>query len=335
MKVTFFHRKKGPTQSIEILFETIRKYLPKNIISKVFISSYQSKGIFFRLYNIFEVVFHQGDVNHVTGDVHFLTYFLKKKHTILTIHDCVSVVHSKGIKRFLLKYFWYTLPAKRVQYITVISEKTKKEFLELVDFPEDRIFLIPNCISEDFRYVKKRPFNRNKPRILQIGTIFNKNLPMLCEALKGFSCILDIVGKLTIEQKQILEENEIDYINSFNISEQQLIEKYRQADILSFISTYEGFGLPIIEAQATGTPVITSNISPMKEVAGEGAYLVNPYDKNSIKNGIEKICQDEGYRQILIQNGLDNMKKYSPQYIANMYADLYHKVYQENNLTKK
>ena len=335
MKVVFFHRKDGPSNSIEILFGTVRKYLPDDIETNVFISKYQSRGLFRRIYNIFEAVLYQGEVNHVTGDVHFLTYLLKKKRTILTIHDCVSVVHSSGIKRFLLKSFWYTLPAKRVQYITVISEKTKKEFLEFVDFPEDRIFLIPNCISEDFRYVEKKPFNQNKPRILQIGTIFNKNLPMLCEALRGFACILDIVGRLTDEQIQILKENKIDYINSFGISEQQLIEKYGQADILSFVSTYEGFGLPLIEAQATGTPVITSNISPMKEVAGYGACLVDPSDRDSIKNGIKKICQNEQYRRTLIQYGLDNVKKYSPEYIANMYADLYRKVYVENNSTKK
>ncbi len=335
MKVVFFHRRNGPSNSIEILFDTVRKNLQKDIEPEVFISKYPSQGLVRRIYNIFEAVIYQGDVNHVTGDVHFLTYFLKKKRTVLTIHDCVSVMHSKGIKRMLLKFFWYTLPAQRVQYITVISENTKKELLRIINFPEDRIFLIPNCVNEDFRYVEKKLFNQEKPLILQIGTIFNKNIPMLSKALKGFSCTLDIVGKLTDEQKQILEENKIDYINSFGISEQQLIEKYKQADILSFVSTYEGFGLPIIEAQAIGTPVITSNISPMKEVAGDGACLVDPYNSDSIKNGIKKICQDEQYRCTLIQNGLDNVKKYSPEYIANMYANLYHKISIENNSTTK
>lgn len=327
MKVTFFHRRNGPSRSIEILFETIRQYLPSDIVPYIFISKYQSKGVLPRLYNIIEAVFHQSDVNHVTGDVHFLTFLLSKKRTILTIHDCTLVFHSRGIKRLLLIFFWYYLPVKRVKYITVISDKTKQDLLSLVSFPEERIMLIPNCISDNFQYNKKVKFNTDKPLILAIGTTFNKNLHTLCQALKGFSCTLDIVGKISDEQKSILEENNIDYINSFDLSMHQLIEKYLQADLLSFVSTYEGFGVPILEAQAIGTPVVTSNISPMKEVAGNGACLVDPYNPNSIFGGIKKVCDDKYYRETLINNGLENVKRYRSINIANEYADLYRKVY--------
>lgn len=329
MKVVFFHRKNGPTLSIEILFTTIRNYLPSSIEARVLISKFKSNGFFKRLYNIFEASFHQGDVNHVTGDVHFLTYFLRKKRTILTIHDCVSVIHSKGIKKLLLKFFWYTLPSKRVKYITVISENTKKELLSLIDFPEDRIFLIPNCISEEFKYIEKNTFNKQKPRILQIGTMFNKNLIRLCQSLKGIPCTLDIVGEISQEQLKALEENNIDYINTFNLSQEDIIKKYHSADLFVFISTYEGFGLPILEAQATGTPILVSNISPVKEVAGEGSCLVDPWDTNDIRRGILQIINDDEYRNKMIEAGLANVQNYRPEIIAKMYASVYEKVLDE------
>ena len=138
---------------LEINFSTVRKFIPNFIDVKVFIPRYESRGIFKRLAIIIESFFHQRDVNHIIGDIHFSIFLLKKRKTILTILDAVSVAHSRGLKRILLKFFWYTLPVKKAQHITVISEKTKNELLDLVDFPEEKITVIPPCISVEFQYV--------------------------------------------------------------------------------------------------------------------------------------------------------------------------------------
>jgi glycosyltransferase involved in cell wall biosynthesis len=84
--------------------------------------------------------------------------------------------------------------------------------------------------------------------------------------------------------------------------------------------------MPILEAQATGRPVITSNLSSMPEVAGDGACLVNPYDVNSIKEGIQKVISDNHYRQQLITNGLKNVKRFNPKTVAGQYESLYKKL---------
>lgn len=326
MKVIQFNRKRFTDGSIEILFNTIRKFTPKSIDVKVFVPRYESQGFFKRIFIVIESFFNQGDINHITGDIHFASLLLNKKKTILTVHDCVSVIHSKALKRALLKFFWFTLPLKKVQYVTVISEKTKDELLSLVNFPEDRIYIIPDCISEKFTFAEKMEFNKEKPHILQIGTRTNKNLIRICEALKGIPCVLDIVGKLTLEQSAVLIKNNIEYENSFDISEEELIEKYVNADIVAFVSTYEGFGMPILEGQTVGRPVLTSTISPMKEVAGEdGACFVDPYDVEDIRKGIKKLIEDSSFRIKIINKGLENIKKYDPAYIATMYADLYEK----------
>ena len=87
---------------------------------------------------------------------------------------------------------------------------------------------------------------------------------------------LSIIGNLSKKQKYLLTKNNINFKNYVGISLKSLINKYIKCDILVFTSVYEGFGLPILEAQKIGRPVITSNIQPMKYVAGKGALLVNP-----------------------------------------------------------
>ena len=90
-----------------------------------------------------------------------------------------------------------------------------------------------------------------------------------------------------------------------------------------FVSTYEGFGLPILEGNAVGRPVITSNISSMPEVAGDAACLVNPFDEAEIRNGVLKVIKESSYRQELVAKGLINVKRFRPEEIAKQYAELY------------
>ncbi len=93
--------------------------------------------------------------------------------------------------------------------------------------------------------------------------------------------------------------------------------------MLVFASTYEGFGLPIVEAQATGRPVVTSDTLSMPEVAGDAACLVDPFNVESIRNGILKVIQDTGYREQLVQNGLKNVERFKPESVAMQYLALY------------
>ena len=101
------------------------------------------------------------------------------------------------------------------------------------------------------------------------------------------------------------------------------MEEYRQADIVSFVSLYEGFGLPILEAQASGRALITSGLSPMSDVAGKDACLVDPSDIASIHEGLKKIITDVEYRKRLIRAGLKNSENFSSAEVSKLYADVY------------
>ena len=326
MKVVYFHRKRYEgCFSVEKLFDTVRDALPSEIEPVVAESRFLSRGFIRRAYIIVEAKFRQGDVNHITGDVHFLSYLLCRRKTVLTILDCGFAEKERGLKRWLLRYFWYVLPILRVGFITVISKAVELELKKLVDFPPGKVRVIPCCIPKIFTYSKKI-FNAGKPRILQVGTGENKNLVRVARALDGIPCHLDIVGKLTVDQRRILVECGIEYSNSVGIPERELIRKYLECDLIVFVSTYEGFGLPILEGNAVGRPVVTSNISSMPEVAGDAACLVDPFDEADIRGGVLKVIHEPAYRQELVEKGLINVKRFRPEAIASKYVELYREV---------
>jgi len=331
LKVIHFQRKPVSALyfSIENYFATVRREFPKELLVKVVVCHYISQGLFKRIYNTVEAFFHKADIYHITGDVHYLTLFLPKKRTLLTIHDCVFMQHPSGLAKKVLKLFWLTLPAKHAAYITCVSEKTKEEVLRFITFDKDRILVIPTVVNEQLFTPSVKAFDTQCPSILVIGTTPNKNLERVAQALQGLSCKVEIIGGLSEEQRTFLSVNKINYQNETGISNERVAQKYNEADILLFASTYEGFGMPILEAQLTGRVVITSSISPMKEVAGNAACLVDPFDPESIRQGVIRVVQDESYRQELIALGFQNVQRFSAKKIAAEYLSLYKRMMAE------
>jgi glycosyltransferase involved in cell wall biosynthesis len=185
--------------------------------------------------------------------------------------------------------------------------------------------VIPVAISPEFQF-KAKKFNKLKPILLQVGTAANKNLPRLIEAIRGISCTLNIVGKRIPEYEALLIKYEIDYIYESGLTNAEMISRYENADIVTLVSTYEGFGMPILEAQAVGRAVISSNVYSMPEVAGNTALLVDPENTQAVREGILRLIHDDQYREERIKLGLENVKRFDPDLIAAMYYDLYREV---------
>ncbi|MER8479336.1 glycosyltransferase family 4 protein [Mesorhizobium sp. M1163] len=266
--------------------------------------------------------------------MHYLTFLLKKRRTILTIHDFVLLEQLSGCRRWIIWLLWYFLPAKKSAKIVVISNSTKRQLLAHIRYPEEDVHVIYNSVSSEFTPSVKQ-FNAESPRILQIGTKPNKNLSRVAEAISNTEATLVIIGPLTRSQHEMLKMLQVRYENHIGISRDELVNQYRLCDLLVFASTYEGFGLPIVEANAVGRPVVTSDWWSMPEVAADAACLVDPSDVKSIRNGIERVIGDADYREKLIQLGFENAKRFAASSIAELYAQLYRQVANDETRLKR
>lgn len=331
MRVIYISRAKNFIfYSIERVFNLVIRYLPDSY--KASFLELPQKGV--SLKNVFFILqrvtfLGKGCIFHVTGDVHYISLLLPRKKTVLTIHDCGFTKTYQGLKKWILKKILLDWPVKYVKHITTISEKTKAEIIQHTGCRPEKITVIPNPVSNKLYYVEK-PFNKENLQILFIGSTPNKNLERVTVALKDIPCYLRIIGKISNKHRQLLTDNTINFSDISGISEQELNEEYCKSDIVLFPSLYEGFGLPIIEAQKTGRVVISSNIAPMDEVAGEGACLVDPYSIESIREGILKVTEDDAYRNSLIQEGFKNVERFSAEKITDQYLALYKQIASKN-----
>lgn len=267
----------------------------------------------------------KADIYHITGDVHYTGLVLPRGRTVLTIHDCVFLYHAKGIKRWILKQLYLDLPVRRCRMVTTISEATKTDIVRSTGCSPDKITVIPNPIRENLRFVEQS-FNDVKPRILFVGRTPNKNLHRVIKALAGLRCHLRIIGGAPPDAVTALQEQRIEHSIAAGLTDDEMAGEYINADVLLFPSLYEGFGLPIVEAQKTGRVVVTSDRSPMKEVAGEGACLVDPESEEAIRAGVIKVTEDAEYRQSLITAGCQNAERFNTRTIAEQYLSCYRKL---------
>lgn len=260
------------------------------------------------------------DIIHITGTEHYLLPFLQKKKTVMTVHDLGFYTNNKKGIRSWFKYLLWIKTLPLAGHITFISNKSKAEAEIFVRFKKDNVSVIYDPISNEYTYHPKI-INTKYPTILHLGTNPHKNLIRTIEALKEFPCKLCIVGKLHEDQMHMLQKHKIDYENVYNLTEQEVLEKYINCDIVSFVSLHEGFGMPIIEGQSIGRPILTSNITPMKEIASNGgAILVSPWDVKSIRNGYQEALT---HSDDLIKKGLENVKRFRLDIITSQYQNVY------------
>jgi glycosyltransferase involved in cell wall biosynthesis len=311
---------------------------------------FTSRGIFSILFNLIFLTRFKKGLFHITGDVHYAILALPRDRTILTIHDLVFLHTYKGLRRSFLKWIFLDLPVKKAKYITTISEKSKQEILEYTNCDPQKILVIPNPVDLSFSFplkpegklndstslpsegefksspAKSSAPNFNPPNILFLGTKPNKNLEISIAALFGLDVHLRIIGELTRKQKEISAKFRIQYSVDFSISPEQLAAEYTNANLVLFPSTYEGFGLPVIEGFQSGKPVITSNISPMKEVAGDAALQADPTSIASIREQVIKLLSDQTLQTELVAAGKERVKLYQPIFITKMYNELWQSI---------
>lgn len=328
MNINYYYRNKKTGFSIGVVFDTIVNEIGiNNQVIRTFLP-YPNATIPSILKNGWFAKNEEKNnyINHITGDVHYLLWFLRRRKTIVTVHDIMYYHYLKGIKKKIWKLLYIT-PLKRAAHVTFISDFAYKQVSEVINLDMKKVHIIPNPVDSSFTYSPKE-FNVKKPIILHIGTLERKNLERTIEALDGIDCHLRIIGELKEQTIDLLKRHHIEYSNGINLTHEEIVTEYRNADVINFPSLFEGFGMPIIEGQATGRIVITSNLSPMKEVAGNGAILINPYSAEDIRNVYLSVIQNESIREQLINEGLKNIENYKVRKVVQQYTDLYKEIYE-------
>lgn len=326
MTIVYLFRKRLPIyHSIEMLFANIQQALPDTVDFRNYTVAYTSESLCKIWKNCLQARKNREEVNHITGDIHYIALLLPKRQTVLTIHDMRSMHRKNRLKNYFIRMLWFAMPLRRVGYITTISESSKQELCRHFDVKQDKIHVIPNCVSPELSYQSKA-FNNDCPQLLHLGATPNKNLSRVAEALREIKCHLHILGHTISPYKAILERYNIRYTFHCNLSAQAVWDLYKQADIVVFPSLYEGFGMPIIEAQTVGRPVVTSNREPMSWVAGDSALLVDPEKTDSIREAVQQLIGDEALREELVVAGRENAKRFSAEAVARQYVTLYQKI---------
>jgi glycosyltransferase involved in cell wall biosynthesis len=309
-------------RSIEGLFDSLMPYLrTKRAVSRIELPCVRARPMAILRNLMAAASIPHGGVLHVTGDVHYAVCAAFRP-SVLTVHDLRFLDESCGLKRWFLWLLWLALPVTMATRVTCISRATADQLLAWAPWVRRKLRVIPNGVADEFR---PAPIGKSasKPRVLQAGTTSNKNLDRVIDACRGLDLVLVVLGDLDESRKREISDARIDAEFHARLDRAAVIALYQSCDIVLFASTYEGFGLPIVEAQAIGRPVITSDLSPMSEVAGDAALLVDPFDASSIRAALVRLMSDKVLRRDLIARGFDNARRFVPAAVATMYSEVY------------
>jgi glycosyltransferase involved in cell wall biosynthesis len=238
---------------------------------------------------------------------------------VFTLHDLIHL-HGPDSRNLRQKIFYHAVikpAAKRAQKIITVSEFSKQAIMAWANIPAEKIVVVKNGISRSFTPNGKK-HQPGYPYFFYVGnTKPHKNVPRLIQAFANAkidpAIKLILTGAPTPELTLLIKQHKIEgrLIFTGALTESALAEHYRGAISLLFPSLYEGFGLPVVEAMASGTPVITSNVTSLPEVAGNAAIMINPLDCDALTFNIEQLMANDALRTNLIIKGLQQATEFS------------------------
>ena len=265
---------------------------------------------------------------------HYVLPPLVRCRSVVTIHDCIHLMFPQYLPNRLALTYARTsirLAAKRATRVLTVSESSKRDILRFVDLPPEKIDVIYNAFDERFGVepreedvvrVKER-YQLHDEFVLYAGNVKpHKNLERLITAfhlvrqrgLDHLKLVLigDDISKYAALRRAVHRYQLHRYVRFLGyLPEETLAVMYRLSGVFVFPSLYEGFGLPPLEAMASGTPVVTSNVSSLPEVAGNAAMLVDPYDPDALADAMLRVLTDESLRQDLRRRGLERARQFS------------------------
>lgn len=264
--------------------------------------------------------------------------------TVVTIHDLAHERYPEFSPRLEGLRMRKLVPwsARRADHMITVSEYSANDIVSLYGVPRNKITVVYQAPSEKFRPGDKQACKRqlqeiygiDSPFVLYVGRVqVRKNLNRVAEAFARVhqnhpDLKLVIVGKADLAYEELLAK-----VDDLRLREHvhfpgyvegdRLPLFYNAAEMFVFPSIFEGFGLPVVEAMASGVPTITSKGSCLEEVAGNGALLVDPMSVDSIAQGMTQILENDGLRRELIVRGLRRSSAFSTRKFAGKILDVY------------
>ncbi|HKT79597.1 MAG TPA: glycosyltransferase family 1 protein [Vicinamibacterales bacterium] len=277
---------------------------------------------------------------------HYVLPPLVRCPAVVTIHDCIHLMFPDYLpNRLALAYARtsITAAAHRATRVMTVSESSKRDILRYVNIPPDRIDVIHNSyderfgrepLAEDVERLRER-YQLDGPFVLYAGNVKpHKNLTRLIRAfasvrergLDDLKLVLigDDISRYVGLRREVHQHQLHNHVRFLGyMPEDTLAIMYRLARVFVFPSLYEGFGLPPLEAMASGTPVIVSNVSSLPEVVGDAALLVDPYDEGAIADAICRVLTDAELRCDLQRRGLRRAQQFSWEESARRVLGIY------------
>ena len=267
-----------------------------------------------------------------------LRWSAKPIKKVVTIHDLIYMRYPQFysfIDRQI--HLWkFKNAAKNADVIIAISEQTKRDIIKYLKAPEDKIKVIYQCCHAAFKQQPtdaffqevKNKFHLPERFLLNVGTIEErKNLENIIKAIEGTNIPLVVVGKRKKTYfnkiKKLIQKHQVEVYFLDNVNMQELAAIFRLAEVFIYPSLFEGFGIPVIEALYSGTPVITSNVSCLPEAGGEHSLYVNPLDAEDIKSKILFLWNNASERQRRAEKSLEFVQKFNEEVIAEHVMNVY------------
>lgn len=258
---------------------------------------------------------------------------------VVTVHDIFHLAMPQyvgGLHKRLYARLMFTAVRRKADSIICVSHFTESELMRLTNKGYQKINVIYNGVDELWFGIKKMQNPHGRAFILYVGNVKpHKNLKVLIQAfnliVKKIPHDLVIIGKreglITPDKKVVgvvANLNRVHFIGS--VEDNTLQQYFAHADVLVLPSMYEGFGLPPLEAMACGCPVVVSKVASLPEVCGDAAYYINPYDVNSIADGIYDVITKTDLKETLITKGLQRAKMFSWEKSAKEHIKVFEEV---------
>ena len=286
---------------------------------------------------------YEVDILHSIANIAPLFY---KGDSIVHIHDLCFVVNPQWYSYSFRTLYNWIVPrlARKATKVVTNSNNSKNDLLQFCKITADKVELIYWAVDQTFEQVVES--NEVKPvegeYILYVGSLEpRKNISMLIKSYElmrknnpDISPKLVLIGgdnPLFADVKLQVRDFAEDIIFKGYVSDSLLKSYYRNALVVAYPSLYEGFGLPPLEAMASGSPVMTSNTSSLPEVVGDAAILVNPHDKEQIAESLGRIVRDPDLRMKLREKGADRVRKFNWARVARNIVGIYYETYNKKN----